>query len=85
MSFVDEIYEMYRNHLTGSEEDAVALVLNLLQEHDKNDIIKKIQDMDDYEIIQMFAMFLIEMLKVKMAQEGLGDVDYKSHLNSRYH
>lgn len=86
MSFVDEIYEMYRNHLTGDEEDAVALVLNLLQEHKKNDILKKVQEMDDYEIFQMFAMYLIEMLKAKMAQEGVGDSNFKSQLsNTRLH
>lgn len=86
MSFVDEIYEMYRNHLTGDEEDAVALVLNLLQEHKKSDILKKVQEMDDYEIFQMFAMYLIEMLKAKMAQEGVGDSNFKSQLsNTRLH
>jgi len=86
VSFVDEIYEMYRNHLTGDEEDAVALVLNLLQEHKKGDIMKKIQEMDEYEVFQMFAMYLIEMLKAKMAQDGVGDDNFKSNLtNSRYH
>lgn len=86
MSFVDEIYEMYRNQLTGDEEDAVALVLNLLQEHKKSDILKKVQEMDDYEIFQMFAMYLIEMLKAKMAQEGVGDSNFKSQLsNTRLH
>lgn len=84
MGFVDEIYAMYRSHLTGDEEDAVALVLDLLQDHTKEDLLKKIHGMDDNEIFQMFAMYLIEMLKAKMAREGVGGSDFKtstSHLH----
>lgn len=77
MNFVDEIYEMYRKKLTGDEEDAVALVLNLLEDHDRNDLMKMVNDMEDEEIFQMLAMWLIEMLKVKMAQEELGNLIYK--------
>lgn len=78
MNFVDEIYKMYRKQLTGDEEDAVALVLNLLEDHDKNDFVKMITDMDESEIYQMVAMWLIEMLKVKMAQEGVGSSNFKN-------
>lgn len=86
MRFVDEIYEMYRNHLTGDEEDAVALVLNLLQEHEKSDLLKMIDKMEDHEVFQMVAMYLIEMLKAKMAQEELGGADFKTDSShSRYH
>lgn len=86
MSFVDEIYSMYRNQLTGDEEDAVVLVLNLLEEHSKSDILNKIHTMEDNEVIQMFAMYLIEMLKVKMAQEGVGGSDFNSdNSDSRFH
>lgn len=77
MNFVDEIYEMYRKRLTGDEEDAVALVLNLLEDHNRGDLIKMVNDMEDEEIFQMLAMWLIEMLKVKMAQEELGNLIYK--------
>ncbi len=78
MGFVDEIYEMYRNQLTGSEEDAVALVLNLLEDHEKNDLLKMINQMNDAELFQMVAMYLIEILKVKMSQEDLSSPKFKS-------
>lgn len=77
MNFVDEIYEMYRKRLTGDEEDAVALVLNLLEDHNRSDLMKMVNDMEDEEVFQMLAMWLIEMLKVKMAQEELGNLIYK--------
>lgn len=86
MGFVDEIYAMYRNHLTGDEEDAVALVMNLLEEHSSSDIRKKIKEMDDSEILQMFAMYLIEKLKLKMAQDGVGRSDFKAApTDNRFH
>lgn len=85
MSFVDEIYEMYKNNLTGEEEDAVALVLNLLEDHDRKDLLKMIHKMDESEIIQMVAMYLIETLKLKMAQEGVS-TNFKSQpTDSRFH
>lgn len=77
MNFVDEIYELYRKRLTGDEEDAVALVLNLLEDHNRSDLMKMVNGMEDEEIFQMLAMWLIEMLKVKMAQEELGNLIYK--------
>ncbi|GBF10241.1 DUF6154 family protein [Tepidibacillus infernus] len=80
MKFVNEIYELYRNHLTGDEEDAVALVLNLLEDHKKNDILHVIQEMEEHEVYQMFAMYLIEMLKAKMAQESVGGSDFKTRM-----
>lgn len=79
MSFVDEIFAMYRNHLTSDEEDAVALVMNLLEEHNSSEILKMINEMDDNEVLQMFAMYLIEMLKIKMAREGVGGSDFKTN------
>ncbi len=86
MRFVNDIYEMYRNHLTGDEEDAVALVLHLLQEHSKKDILNKVKEMEEDEIFQMFAMYVIELLKVKINEEGVGSSDFKERPSStRYH
>ncbi|MFV9511602.1 DUF6154 family protein [Tepidibacillus sp. LV47] len=86
MKFVNELYQMYRNHLTGDEEDAVVLVLHILQEHSKEDILKVIHEMEEDEVIQMFAMYLIESLKFKMAQEGVGNQGFKPQQPpNRYH
>jgi len=86
LRFVDEMYEMYRNNLAGEEEDAVALVLNLLHEHNKSDILHMVNNMEEDELFQMFAMYLIEMLKAKMAQEGIGESNFKTVItDTRYH
>lgn len=78
MNFVNEMYEMYRKQLTGDEEDAVALVLNILEDHNREDLLKMVNNMEDGEIFQMLAMYLIEMLKVKMANDGVGGSNFKT-------
>ena len=43
------------------------------------------QEMNDEEVIQMMGVYLVEMLKMKMAQEGQLN-DWESPLNRpRYH
>lgn len=86
MGFVDEIYEMYRNHLKGTEDDAITLVLDLLQDHKREEILSKISEMEDYEIYQMFSIYLIEALKVKIVGEDIQTLKSKQNSSdSTYH
>ncbi len=70
MSFVDEVYDLYRDQLTEEEEDAVNIVLSILEEQSRENMMELIQQMDDDEIMQMMGVYLVEMLKVKMVQDG---------------
>ncbi|MBD1372520.1 hypothetical protein IC620_09155 [Hazenella sp. IB182357] len=70
MSFVDEVYSLYRDQLSDDEEDAVAIVLSILEEQSKENILQLIQEMNDDEIMQMLGVYLVEMLKMKMIQDG---------------
>lgn len=70
MRFVDEVYSLYRDQLTDDEDDAVSLVLHLLEDHTRQDVLNLIEEMSDDEVLQMVAVYLVEMLKAKMAQEG---------------
>jgi hypothetical protein len=72
MKFINELYELYKDQLVGDEEDAVALVLYALQDHEREDLVKFIEKMNNEEIYQMLGNFLIEKLKDKMAEEGIG-------------
>jgi hypothetical protein len=73
MKFIDDLYHLYRNHLTGDEEDAVAIVLDVLHEQEREDLIKFIKDMDEDEIFSMVGIYLIELMKRKMADEGVAN------------
>lgn len=72
MKFIDDLYHLYRDQLSGDEDDAVAIALGVLQELDKEDMMNLIQEMTEGEMFQMLSMFLVEMLKRKMAAEGVG-------------
>ncbi|MBP1934633.1 DUF6154 family protein [Ammoniphilus resinae] len=72
MKFIDDLYNLYRDHLTGDEEDAVALVLGALQELEQEDMVTLVKDMKEEELFQMLSLFLIELMRRKMAEEGVG-------------
>ncbi|GGA42981.1 hypothetical protein GCM10007416_15030 [Kroppenstedtia guangzhouensis] len=85
MRFVDDLFSLYREHLADDEENAVSVVLNILEDQTREDIMKLIREMDDEEVIQMVGVYLVEMLKMKMAQEG-ERTDWESLFNRpRYH
>ncbi|WP_134684174.1 DUF6154 family protein [Brevibacillus migulae] len=69
MRFVDELYELYRGHFNGDEEDIVAIVVEILEEQSKADLIQIILGMDDEELFHMLASYLIEVMKRKVAME----------------
>jgi hypothetical protein len=70
MSFVDEVYSLYRDQLNDGEEDVVAIALSVLKEQSREHVMQLIAKMSDDEIIQMMGVYLVEMLKMKMMQDG---------------
>ena len=78
MKFIDDLYNLYRDHLTGDDEDAVALVLGVLQEQDHEDLLKLVTDMDEDELFAMVSYYLIELMRQKMAEEGVGNTTLKT-------
>ncbi|MFC7443240.1 DUF6154 family protein [Laceyella putida] len=70
MSFVDEVYSLYRDQLNDDEDDAVAIVLSILEEQSREHVLKLIEQMSDDEVVQMMGVYLVEMLKMKMIQDG---------------
>ncbi|WP_251554580.1 DUF6154 family protein [Neobacillus muris] len=72
MKLVDELYEMYRNKLTGDEEDIDMLAFAFLEEMSHEDLLALIRDMDKQELYNLMGIYLIESLKGKFAQEHYG-------------
>lgn len=79
MKLVNELFNMYK-HKLGDEEDADIITFAVLEELSRDDLVEIIQEMDDQEIFDMVGLYLMEMLKGKMAQEGMRGktVDYKN-------
>lgn len=82
MKLVDELYALYRDKLTGDEEDIDMLAFAFLEEMNREDLLQIIQDMDDQELYSLMGLYLIESLKVKFAQEEYGP-EYRYFQNHR--
>lgn len=76
MKLVDELYELYRDKLTGDEEDIDMLAFAFLEEMTREDLLHLIYEMDEQELYNLMGLYLIENLKVKFAQ---GDYGQRRH------
>jgi hypothetical protein len=72
VKFIDDLFHLYRDHLTGDEEDAIAIVIGLLQEQNREELLSLTTQMNEEEVFQMMSLYCIEMLRLKMAEEGIG-------------
>lgn len=72
MKLIDELYEMYRNKLTGDEEDIDMLAFAFLEEMTHEDLLSLLHDMEKQELYDLMGIYLIESLKAKFAQEEYG-------------
>ena len=74
MKFVDELFQMYRHHLTGDEEDTYAIVLGVLEDFERNDLEALIEQLSDEECFEMVTSYIFELFRRKVAEEGIGQV-----------
>lgn len=86
MKLVDDLFQMYRNHLTGDEEDAPAIVMSVLEDFNRKDLLKLIKEMKEHELYQMVGLYMVENLKYKMAREGIGEMNMETGRDvTRFH
>ncbi|PLR79431.1 hypothetical protein CU633_00195 [Bacillus sp. V3-13] len=76
MKLVDELYELYRDKLTGDEEDIDMLAFAFLEEMSYEDLLSLIKEMDKQELYDLMGIYLIESLKGKFAQEEFDQRPY---------
>jgi len=85
MKLVDNIYELYKDQLVGDEEDAIIIVSGILEEFDREHMLEWIEQLSYEELYEMLGNYLIYKLKVKMAEEGLGNHDGHLPLDGDVH
>ncbi|MEJ8546900.1 DUF6154 family protein [Brevibacillus borstelensis] len=69
MRFIDEVYELYKGHFNGDEEDIVAIIVGILDEQSHQDLIKLVMEMEEEELFHMLATYMIEVMKRKVAMD----------------
>ena len=72
MDLIDKLYELYKNELTGNEEDAFIIMEGILEDLSDDDIQQLITDLSARDRYEMMALFLYEQLRLKIAEEGIG-------------
>jgi hypothetical protein len=82
MKLIDELFELYRNKLTGDDEDIDMLAFAILEEMSREDILQMIHDLSTQELYNLLGVYLIESLKEKFAQEEYGQ-HRPSHISHR--
>jgi hypothetical protein len=74
VKLIDELFEMYRDKLTADEEDLDMVTFAVLEDHDREDLLEIVKEMDEYELKYFIRLYLFETLKGKIAQlEGRKD------------
>ncbi|PLT32204.1 DUF6154 family protein [Bacillus sp. V5-8f] len=85
MKLIDDLYNLYRNKLTGDEEDIDMLAFAVLEQLDRNEILGLLNEMDDQELNNLLGIYIIESLKGKFAKEGLEDTKPAPYHNRNIH
>ncbi|HWJ78327.1 MAG TPA: DUF6154 family protein [Niallia sp.] len=75
MKIVDELFNLYKNKLTGDEEDIDMLAFAFLEEMTKEDLLHIIQELNEQELYDLMGLYLIESLKGKFAREDYGQAN----------
>lgn len=71
MRFVDDLFALYKEQFTGDDNEAIFLVLSLLGEHNRQDLMKLVREMSEEELRQMLSLYLAELLKSRLVKEGI--------------
>ncbi len=66
MKLVDDLFNRYRYHLSGDEEDANIITFAVLEQMDREDLLELIEEMDEQELYDMVGLYMLETLKQKM-------------------
>lgn len=74
MKLIDEVYEMYKDHFTGDEEDVLVVIYGLLDGYKNEDLITLFHDLSPEEKFEMTILYMYEKLRLKIAQEGIGHI-----------
>ncbi|MFK2824739.1 DUF6154 family protein [Bacillus sp. B190/17] len=65
MKLVDELFEIYRGRLQGTEEDLDMITLTVLEQLSQKEILGMIKELKEEELAYFFRLYLFEALKQK--------------------
>ncbi|PWA09745.1 cytosolic protein [Pueribacillus theae] len=85
MEFIDNLYELYKNKLTGDEEDAFIVIAGMMESFSNQDVEKFFYDLSEKDRFDMLALFLYEKFRQKIAKEGIGQTKNREGDSLKYY
>lgn len=85
MKRIDEMFDMYKNHLTGDEEDLLIIIYGMLENYTVVDLNQFFQELDEEERFEIVTLYLYEKLRLKMEQEGIGHIGNEDDQGKLFH
>jgi hypothetical protein len=71
VNFIDELYQLYRDKLTGDDEDIDILALAVLEQLDRKDVMQLINELEDRELYNLMGIYIIDSLKKRFANDDV--------------
>lgn len=71
MNFIDELYQLYRDKLTGDDEDIDVLTLAVLEQLNRNDVLQLISELEDRELYNLMGLYLADSLRKRFANDTI--------------
>ncbi|KIL45543.1 DUF6154 family protein [Jeotgalibacillus campisalis] len=68
MKLVDEILEMYRGKLRGTQEDLDIIAFTILEQLNRDELLSMVKDMSEEELAYFIRLYIVESLKGKLDQ-----------------
>ncbi|MCP3741055.1 DUF6154 family protein [Rossellomorea sp. BNER] len=69
MKLVEELYEIYRGRIRGTDEDLDMIALSILEETTRDELMAIIEEMDIDELHYFIRLYIFETLKEKLTSD----------------
>ncbi|MGM0847128.1 MAG: DUF6154 family protein [Bacillota bacterium] len=82
MKLVEELYEIYRGKIRGTDEDLDMIALTILEESSRKELMNIIEEMNNEELQYFIRLYILETLKEKLTSGDHGSVhNYRRNIH----
>lgn len=68
MKLVDEIFEMYKGKIRGSQEDLDMIAFTILEQLDHTELLEMVKELSEDELAYFIRLYIVESLKGRLEQ-----------------
>ncbi len=66
MKLVDEIFEMYKGKIRGSQEDLDMIAFTILEQLDHTELLEMVKELTEDELAYFIRLYIVESLKGRL-------------------